>query len=150
MEDTYSNTHDLEFAAVMHALKTWKHYMYGVKCKIYSDHKSLKYIFTQKDLNARQRRWLQILANYHLEVLYHEGKANVVADALSRKKEHALCTLHPLSDDIVRDLARLHIDLVCADTPRICSIVAKPTILQEIRDAQALCDICADARRQIS
>ena len=78
-------THDLELAAVVHALKIWKHYLSGNKVHIYTDHKSLKYIFTQFELNMRQQRWLELIKDYNLEVHYHPGKANVVADALSRK-----------------------------------------------------------------
>ncbi|KAD4179563.1 hypothetical protein E3N88_28154 [Mikania micrantha] len=81
-------THDLELAAVVFALKIWRHYLYGVKYTIYTDHKSLKYFFTQKELNMRQRRWIELLKDYDCEILYHPGKANVVADALSRKEEH--------------------------------------------------------------
>jgi ribonuclease HI len=79
-------THDLELAAVVHALKIWRHYIMGTKCQVYTDHKSLKYIFTQKDLNLRQRRWLELIKDYDLEIHYHPGKANLVADALSRKE----------------------------------------------------------------
>jgi hypothetical protein len=78
-------THDLELAAIVHALKIWRHYLIGNKCHIFTDHKSLKYIFTQPDLNLRQRRWLELIKDYDLEIHYHPGKANVVADALSRK-----------------------------------------------------------------
>ncbi|WVZ53910.1 hypothetical protein U9M48_004796 [Paspalum notatum var. saurae] len=78
-------THDLELAAVVHALKIWRHYLFGNRCEIYTDHKSLKYIFTQNELNMRQRRWLELIKDYDLEIHYHPGKANVVADALSRK-----------------------------------------------------------------
>ena len=83
-EKNYS-THDLELAAVVFALKIWRHYLYGEKCEIYTDHKSLKYFFTQKELNMRQRRWLELVKDYDCEINYHPGKANVVADALSRK-----------------------------------------------------------------
>ncbi|XP_035834062.1 uncharacterized protein LOC110881072 [Helianthus annuus] len=79
-------THDLELAAVIFALKIWRHYLYGAKCTIYSDHKSLKYFFEQKYLNMRQRRWLELIKDYDCDILYHSGKANVVADALSRKE----------------------------------------------------------------
>jgi hypothetical protein len=79
-------THDLELAAVVHALKIWRHYLLGHQCDIYSDHKNLKYIFTQNDLNLRQRRWLELIKDYDLGINYHLGKANVVADALSHKK----------------------------------------------------------------
>ncbi|WVZ89760.1 LOW QUALITY PROTEIN: hypothetical protein U9M48_036125 [Paspalum notatum var. saurae] len=78
-------THDLELAAVVHALKIWRHYLFGNRCEIYTDNKSLKYIFRQNELNMRQRRWLELIKDYDLEIHYHPGKANVVADALSRK-----------------------------------------------------------------
>ncbi|KAI3670853.1 hypothetical protein L1987_87495 [Smallanthus sonchifolius] len=81
-------THDLELAVVVFALKLWRHYLYGIKCTIYTEHKSLKYFFEQKELNMRQRRWLELIKDYDCEILYHPGKANVVADALSRKEEH--------------------------------------------------------------
>ncbi|CAA0827989.1 Unknown protein, partial [Striga hermonthica] len=84
-------THDLEldlatlFIAVVHAIKIWRHYLYGGRCEIFTDHKSLQYIFTQKELNMRQRRWLDLVKHYDCTIQYHPGKANVVADALSRK-----------------------------------------------------------------
>jgi hypothetical protein len=83
-------THDLEFIAVVHALRTWWHYLLGNVVHIFTDHRSLKYIFTQVDLNMRQRRWLELINDYDLEVHYHPGKTNVVADALSRKA-HCTC-----------------------------------------------------------
>ena len=78
-------THDLELAAVVFALKLWRHYLYGSKFEVFSDHKSLKYLFDQKELYMRQRRWLEFLKDYDFELVYHPGKVNVVADALSRK-----------------------------------------------------------------
>ncbi|GJZ84736.1 putative reverse transcriptase domain-containing protein [Tanacetum coccineum] len=78
-------THDLELGAVVFALKMWRHYLYGTKCVVYTDHKSLQHILDQKELNMRQRRWLELLSDYDCELRYHPGKANVVADALSRK-----------------------------------------------------------------
>ena len=80
-------THDLELAAVVFALKIWRHYLYDVPYQIFTDHKSLQYIFTQKELNLRQRRWLELIKDYDCIIEYHPRKANVVADALSRKPE---------------------------------------------------------------
>nr|KAJ0193133.1 hypothetical protein LSAT_V11C800430180 [Lactuca sativa] len=77
-------THELELGAVVFALKIWRHYLYGTKCTIFTDHKSLPHIFDQKDLNMRQRRWVELLSDYECEIRYHPVKANVVADALSR------------------------------------------------------------------
>ena len=78
-------THDLELVVVVHALKIWRHYLIGHKCDIYTDHKSLKYILTQSELNLRQCRWLELIKDYDLEVHYHPSKANIVANALSRR-----------------------------------------------------------------
>ncbi|GJS75963.1 putative reverse transcriptase domain-containing protein [Tanacetum coccineum] len=84
-EENYT-THDLELGAVIFALKIWRHYLYGTKYTVFTDHKSLQHIIRQKELNMRQRRWLELLADSDYEICYHPGKANVVADALSRKK----------------------------------------------------------------
>ncbi|GKB04596.1 putative nucleotidyltransferase, ribonuclease H [Tanacetum coccineum] len=79
-------THDLELGVVVFALKIWRHYLYGTKCVVFTDHKSLQHILNQKELNMRQRRWIELLSDYDCEIRYHSGKANVVADALSRKE----------------------------------------------------------------
>nr|GFB40470.1 putative reverse transcriptase domain-containing protein [Tanacetum cinerariifolium] len=79
-------THDLELGSVVFALKIWRHYLYETKCIVFTDHKSLQHILDQKELNMRQRRWLELLSDYDCEILYHPGKANVVTDALSRKE----------------------------------------------------------------
>ncbi|GKA99560.1 putative reverse transcriptase domain-containing protein [Tanacetum coccineum] len=76
-------THDLELGAVVFALKMWRHYLYGTKCIMFTDHKSLQHVQDQKELNMRQRRWLELLNDYDCEIRYHSGKANVVADSLS-------------------------------------------------------------------
>ncbi|GJR57403.1 putative reverse transcriptase domain-containing protein [Tanacetum coccineum] len=79
-------THDLELGAVVFSLKLWRHYLYGTKCMVFTDHKSLQRILNQKELNMRQRHWLELLSDYDCEIRYHPGKANVVADALSKKE----------------------------------------------------------------
>ncbi|GKD09850.1 putative reverse transcriptase domain-containing protein, partial [Tanacetum coccineum] len=79
-------THDLELGAIVFALRLWRHYLYGTKCVVFTDHKSLHYILNQKELNMRQRRWIELLSDYDCEIHYHPGKANVVVDALSRKE----------------------------------------------------------------
>ena len=78
-------THDLELAAVIHALVTWRHLLLGRKVDVFTDHKSLKYLFTQPNLNLRQRRWLETITEYSVDIQYTPGKANVIADALSLK-----------------------------------------------------------------
>ncbi|GKD26726.1 putative reverse transcriptase domain-containing protein, partial [Tanacetum coccineum] len=100
-EENYT-THDLELGAVVFALKIWRHYLYGTKCTVFTDHKSLQYILDQKELNMRQRCWLELLADYDCEIRYHPGKANDVADALSKKERikplqvrALVMTLHP-------------------------------------------------------
>ena len=88
-EENYP-THDLELATVVFALKKWRHYLYGVPCRVFTDYKSLQYIFIQKELNMRQRRWLELIKDYDCTIEYHPGKANVVADALSKRSESSL------------------------------------------------------------
>ncbi|KAA0036552.1 ty3-gypsy retrotransposon protein [Cucumis melo var. makuwa] len=101
-------THDLELAAVVFALKLWRHYLYGEKIQIFTDHKSLKYFFTQKELNMRQRRWLKLVKDYDCEILYHLGKANVVADVLSRKVAHSAALITKQAP-LLRDFERAEI-----------------------------------------
>ena len=101
-------THDLELAAVVFALKIWRHYLYGDSVDIFTDHKSLKYIFTQKELNMRQRRWLELLKDYDTNIQYHPGKANVVADALSRKS--GMIASLKFEPEILHDLELMEIE----------------------------------------
>ena len=86
-------THDMELEAVIFTLKILRHYLYGEQFEVYSNHKSLKYIFTQRDLNMRQRRWMEFLKDYDFTLHYHPGKANLVADALSRESREALASI---------------------------------------------------------
>ncbi|KAA0042469.1 Transposon Ty3-I Gag-Pol polyprotein [Cucumis melo var. makuwa] len=97
-------THDLELATVVLALKIWRHYLSGEKCHIFTDHKSLKYIFDQKELKLRQRRWLELIKDYDCIIEYHPSKANVVADALSRKSRLPKSTLCGIRASLLSEL----------------------------------------------
>ena len=119
-------THDLELAAVVHSLKIWRHYLLGNICHIYTDHKSLKYIFTQSELNMRQRRWLELIKDYDLEVHYHPGKANVVADALSRKS-HCHCLIaEPMQRTLCQEMEHLNLQII--EQGSLSNIVVESTI----------------------
>jgi hypothetical protein len=105
-------THDLELAAVIHALKIWRHHLMDTKCNIYTDHKSLKYIFTQADLNMRQRRWLELIKDYDIEVYFHPGKANVVLDALNRKAHCSCLSVETFSETLCWDMRKLNLEII--------------------------------------
>nr|ABA97826.1 retrotransposon protein, putative, Ty3-gypsy subclass [Oryza sativa Japonica Group] len=127
-------THDLELAAVVHALKIWRQYLIGNHCEVYIDHKSLKYIFTQPDLNLRQRRWLELIKDYDMSIHYHPGKANVVADALSRKSYYnALCT-EGMCKELQQELERLNMGIV--EHGFVAALEARPTLVDQVRAAQ--------------
>jgi hypothetical protein len=123
-------THDLELAAVVHALKIWRHYLMGAHCNIYTDHKSLKYIFIQADLNMRQRRWLELIKDYDLEVHYHPGKANVAADALSRKAQCNCLTIDSKVAALCDELRKLNMEVVSLGTLDYISV--EPTLQEQI------------------
>jgi hypothetical protein len=127
-------THDLELAAVVHALKIWRHYLMGAHCNIYTDHKRLKYIFTQADLNMRQRRWLELIKDYDLEVHYHPGKANVVADALSRKARCNCMNMDAKITTLCDELCKLKIEVVSSGALSYISV--EPTLQEQIVMAQ--------------
>ncbi|GJY49110.1 putative reverse transcriptase domain-containing protein [Tanacetum coccineum] len=103
-EENYM-THDLELGAVIFALRLWRHYLYGTKCVVYTNHKSLQYILDQKELNMRQRRWIELLSDYDCEIRYHPGKANAVADALSRKEREKPLRVRDLVMTVYPDLS---------------------------------------------
>ncbi|GJU01335.1 putative reverse transcriptase domain-containing protein [Tanacetum coccineum] len=99
-------THDLEHEAVVFTLKIWRHYLYGTKCTVFTNHKSLQHILNQKELNTRQRRWLELLSDYDCNICYHPGKANVIADALSRKERDQPLRVRALVMTIGLDLPK--------------------------------------------
>jgi hypothetical protein len=115
-------THDLELAAVIHALKIWRHHLMSAKSNIYNDHKSLKYIFTQADLNMRQRRWLELIKDYDLEVHYHPSKANVVADALSRKAHCHCLSIETFNDTLYNQIRKLNLEIISQGSLNLLSI----------------------------
>ena len=116
-------TNDLELATIVFVLKIWRHYLYGEKCFIYIDHKSLNYLPTQREFNLRQRRWMELIKVYDCVIDYHPGKANVVVDALSKKSVQALRALNA------------HLSL--SDNSAIVEgLVAKPNLLNRVLKAQ--------------
>ena len=131
-------THDLELAAVVFALKQWRHYLYGVKCEVYTYHRSLQYVFTQKDLNLRQRRWMELLKDYDITILYHPGKTNVVADALCRKTgsmgslAHLQVSRRPLAT-LANDFMRLE---VLEKGGFLACVEARSSFLDKIKENQ--------------
>ena len=129
-------THDLELAAIVFALKIWRHYLYGEKCEIYIDHKSLKYIFTQKELNMRQRRWLELIKGYECTINYHLGKANVVADALSRKERLKQMIV---SEELIQEFEKLELDMYTPESVKresICDDISTQSYLRRLEDAK--------------
>ena len=116
-------THDLELAAIVFALKIWRHYLYGEKCFIYTDHKSLKYLSSQRELNLRQRKWMELIKDYDCVIDYHPGKSNVVADALSRKSVQTLRAL------------KAHLSL-SDDGTIVVELITKPNLLNRMLEAQ--------------
>ncbi|CAA0811142.1 Uncharacterized mitochondrial protein AtMg00860, partial [Striga hermonthica] len=127
-------THDLELAAVVHALKIWRHYYMEASVRFFTDHKSLKYIFTQKELNMRQRRWLELVKDYDCTISYHPGKANVVADALSRRSYGQLSCLFT-EQDVLREFEQLQLEVVePPSTARgvLTTLVVGPTLRERI------------------
>ncbi|KAE8716293.1 Detected protein of unknown function [Hibiscus syriacus] len=129
-------THDLEMAAVVFALKLWRHYLYGERCYLYTDHKSLKYLMTQKELNLRQKRWVEFLRDYDIIIDYYPGKANVVADALRGKMFAALRAMD----------ARLSLT---GDGGLCAELKLKPSWLDRIGELQSQDEICLKRLEQV-
>jgi hypothetical protein len=127
-------THDLKLAAVVHALKIWRHYIIGERCEVYSDHKSLKYIFTQPDLNRRQRRWFELIKDYDLGIKYHLGKTNIVADALSRRSYLNMLATRELLSEFCKEFEKLNLGWV--SNTEVITIEVDLTLEQDIQKGQ--------------
>ena len=125
-------THDLELAAVVFALKIWPYYLYGEEFEVYSDHKSLKYIFTQRDLNLRQRIWMEFLEDYDFTLHYHPSKANVVADALSRKSRGALASIDSREWQMLETVGQFGLQYSEQTQGTLESLVATPSLLSRV------------------
>jgi hypothetical protein len=123
-----------KLAAVVHALKMWRHYLMGTHCNIFTDHKSLKYIFTQADLNMRQRRWLELIKDYDLEVHYHPGKSNVVADALSRKLQCNCILMDSRVNTLCDELSKMQIEVIPSSA--LSHLSVEPALQDQIIMAQ--------------
>ncbi|OMO87331.1 Integrase, catalytic core [Corchorus capsularis] len=134
-EENYP-THDLELAAVVFALKIWRHYLYGEQCQVFTDHKSLKYLMTQKELNLRQRRWLELIKDYDLVIDYHPGKANVVAVALSRKSSTTMARIKSYLPQLV-GIRFVGANLIGGyQGTLLARFEVRPTLVDQIRDSQ--------------
>ncbi|MBM1124176.1 Ty3/Gypsy family RNase HI domain-containing protein, partial [Klebsiella pneumoniae] len=143
-------THDLELAAVVFALKCWRHYLYGERFDVFSDHKSLKYIFTQRDLNMRQRRWMEYLEQYNFDLQYHPGKANVVADALSRKTRCSVASLAIAEWEMMEILNEFGFEFIDSEgQATLFSIVVQPSLISRVIEAQEVDDESKGYRARI-
>jgi hypothetical protein len=132
-EVNYS-THDLELATMVHALKIWRHYLMGKRCELYMDHKRLKYISTQSNLNLRQRKWLELIKDYDLGINYHPGNANVVADTLSRWSHVSQLVVDSMAFELCEEFDKLNLRIVA--NIEAMEMEVGSSLLQEIRKGQ--------------
>ena len=128
--------HYMELAAIVFALNIWRHYLYGEQFEVYSDHKSLKYIFTQRDLNVRQRRWMEFLEDYDFTLHYHPGKANVVADALSRKSQEVLASIASREWQMLETVGQFGLQYSEQAQGTMENLVAMPSLLARVIESQ--------------
>jgi hypothetical protein len=127
-------THDMELAAMVHTLKIWRHYLMEKRCKLYMDHKSFKYIFTQSNLNLRQRRWLELIKDYDPGINYHPRKANVVADTLSRRSHVSQLVVDCMPFELCEEFDKLNLRIVANN--KAMEMEVGSSLLQEIRKGQ--------------
>lgn len=115
-------------------LKILRHYLYGKPCEVFTDYKSLKYIFTKKELNMKQRRWLELLREYNLTISYHPGKTNVADDTLSRKYFCSAAILITSQRPILEDMRRIELQVILQDIgASLASLVVRPILLEIIK-----------------
>ena len=127
--------HNLELAAVIFSLKLWRHYLLGERVVIYTDHKSLKYIFTQKEINMRQRRWLELMVDYDVKLLYHPGRINMAPDALSRRPTAMFLTMRR---ELLEEMRRLDLEVVLPGAVQRClALQIRSALVERIKEAQA-------------
>jgi hypothetical protein len=140
-------THNLELAVVVYAIKIWRHYLTGKRCELYTDHKSLKYIFTQSNLNFRQRRWLELIKDYDLGINYHPGKANVVADALSKRSHVTQLVVDSMPFELCEEFDKLNLRIVV--NTEAMEMEVGSSLLQEIRRGQLEDEKIQEIKRNI-
>jgi hypothetical protein len=140
-------THDLKLAAVAHALKIWRHYLMGKRCELYTDHKSLKYIFTQSNLNLRQRRWLELTKDYDLGINYHPRKANVVVDALSHRSHLSQLVVESMPFELCKEFDKLNLRIVA--NAEAMEMEVGSSLLQEIWKGQLEDEKIQEIKRNI-
>jgi len=131
-EKNYS-THDLELTVMIFVLKIWRHYLLGDRVLIYTNHKSLKYIFTQKELNIRQRRWLELMAYYDIDLQYHPCKVNVVPDALSRKPKTNMVVQLTQQKELLKEMRRLDLMVIGrgSELGQLMAFQIQPTLIEK-------------------
>jgi hypothetical protein len=131
-EENY-HTHDLELAGVVHALMIWRYYLIGHRCEIYGDHKSLKYIFTQINMNLRHHIWLELINDCDVRIYYHPGKPNVVVDALSCRKYRNTTFVRRMRPELCQEIRYLNLAMV---NEIAMAVEMEPMLEEEIRKAQ--------------
>ena len=129
-------THEMKLAAVVFALNIWRHYLYGEHFKMYSDHKSLQYILTQRDLNMRQSIWMEFLEDYNFTLHYHPGNANVVVDAFNRKSRGALASIASLEWQMLETVEQFGLQYIKQAQSTLGSLVATPSLLSRVIESQ--------------
>jgi hypothetical protein len=140
-------THDSELATVVHALTIWRHYLIEKRCELYTDHKSLKYIFTQSNLNPRQRRWFEFIKDYDLGINYHHRKANVVADALSRRSHVSQLLVGSMPFELCEEFGKLNLMIIANTEVMEMEVGSSP--LQEIWKGQIEDEKIQEIKRNI-